>query len=53
MFLILFLLEEGQVALVPGIAFGADRNLRLSFAASMGTIKQGVDRITKALDLLE
>jgi len=48
-----FLLEEGKVALVPGIAFGADRNLRLSFDASMDTIKQGVDRITKALDLLE
>jgi len=48
-----FLLGEGKVALVPGIAFGADRNLRLSFAASMDTIKQGVDRITKALDLLE
>lgn len=48
-----FLLEEGKIALVPGIAFGADRNLRLSFAASMDTIKQGVDRITKALDLLE
>jgi len=48
-----FLLEQGKVALVPGIAFGADRNLRLSFAASMDTIKQGVDRITKALDLLE
>jgi len=48
-----FLLEEGKVALVPGIAFGADRNLRLSFAASMDAIKQGVNRITKALDLLE
>ena len=48
-----FLLEEGKVALVPGIAFGAEKNLRLSFAASMDTIKQGVDRITKALNLLE
>ena len=48
-----FLLEEGKVALVPGIAFGAEKNLRLSFAASMDTIIQGVDRITKALDLLE
>jgi len=48
-----FLLEKGKVALVPGIAFGADRNLRLSFATSMDTIKQGVNRITKALDLLE
>jgi aspartate aminotransferase len=48
-----FLLDEGKVALVPGIAFGAEKNLRLSFAASMDTIIQGVDRITKALDLLE
>ena len=48
-----FLLEEGKVALVPGIAFGADRNLRLSFAASMDTIKQGVNRITKTLALLK
>ena len=48
-----FLLEEGKVALVPGIAFGADRNLRLSFATSMENIKQGVNRITKALDLLD
>ena len=47
-----FLLEEGKVALVPGLAFGTDRNLRLSFAASIDTIKQGVDRITKALELL-
>ena len=46
-------MKEGKVALVPGIAFGADRNLRLSFAAPMDTIKQGVIRITKALDLLE
>ena len=35
-----FLLEEGKVVLVPGIAFGADRNLRISFAASMDTIKK-------------
>lgn len=48
-----FLLEEGKVALVPGVAFGADRNLRLSFAASMDTIQQGVSRIAKALELLD
>jgi aspartate aminotransferase len=46
-------LEEGKVALVPGIAFGADKNLRLSFAASMDTIQQGVNRIDKALELLD
>lgn len=48
-----FLLEEGKVVLVPGIAFGADRNLRISFAASMNTIKNGVDRIIKTLELLK
>jgi len=48
-----FLLEEGKVALVPGIAFGADRNLRVSFASSMDTIQQGVNRIAKALEQLD
>ena len=48
-----FLLKEGKVALVPGIAFGADKNLRMSFASSVDTIKQGVDRITQTLGLLE
>jgi aspartate aminotransferase len=47
-----FLLAEGKVAMVPGIAFGADKNLRMAFASSMDTIKQGVDRIIKTLALL-
>ena len=47
-----FLLEEGNVALVPGVAFGADKNLRMAFASSMDTIRQGVDRIIKTLELL-
>jgi len=48
-----FLLKEGNVALVPGIAFGADKNLRMAFASSMDTINRGVDRIIKTLELLE
>jgi len=48
-----FLLSEGNVALVPGIAFGADKNLRMAFASSMDTIKQGVAQIMKTLELLE
>ena len=48
-----FLLEEGNVALVPGIAFGADRNLRMAFACSTDNIKEGVNRIKKTLELLE
>jgi aspartate aminotransferase len=48
-----FLLEEGKVALVPGIAFGADNNLRMAFAASMDVIRQGVERIAEALTRLQ
>ena len=47
-----FLIEEAKVALVPGIAFGADNNLRLSFATSMENIKEGMDRIESALKSL-
>jgi len=48
-----FLLDEGKVALVPGIAFGADNNLRMAFAASMDVINQGVERIAEALVRLQ
>jgi aspartate aminotransferase len=47
-----FLIEEAKVALVPGIAFGADNNQRLSFATSMENIKEGMDRIESALKSL-
>lgn len=39
------LLEEKQVALVPGVAFGDDSTVRLSFAASMETIEEGLKRL--------
>lgn len=39
------LLEQHQVALVPGIGFGADDFLRLSYAASMEDIKEALHRI--------
>ena len=41
------LLEQEQVAAVPGIAFGADEYLRLSYATSMANIEKGLDRIEK------
>jgi aspartate aminotransferase len=47
-----FFLEEAKVALVPGIAFGADNNLRLSFATSMENINEGLNRIESALNTL-
>lgn len=39
------LLEEANVALVPGSAFGAPGHFRLSFAASQATLDEAVKRI--------
>ena len=39
------LLEEAHVACVPGIAFGSDAHVRLSFATGMENIEKGLDRI--------
>ena len=43
------LLEQANVALVPGLPFGCDNNVRLSFACSLGQITKGLDRIQKWL----
>ncbi|MCZ6660440.1 MAG: aspartate aminotransferase, partial [bacterium] len=47
-----FLLEEANVAVVPGIAFGDDRCVRLSFALSLEEIEEGLARIGKAVSSL-
>lgn len=39
------LLTTHQVAVVPGIAFGADDAIRLSYATDMDTIRQGIERL--------
>jgi aspartate aminotransferase len=41
------LLETEKVAAVPGIAFGADNYLRISYATSMASIEKGLDRIDR------
>jgi aspartate aminotransferase len=41
------LLEAEKVAAVPGIAFGADDYIRLSYATSMANIEKGLERIEK------
>jgi aspartate aminotransferase len=41
------LLEAHQVAVIPGVAFGADNNIRLSYATDMATIEKGMDRLDK------
>jgi len=44
-----FLLEEARVAVVSGIAFGNDDHIRISYATSMESIKEGVRRIREAV----
>lgn len=41
------LLEEEKVAAVPGIAFGADDYIRLSYATSMANIEKGLERLER------
>ncbi len=41
------LLEEEKVAAVPGIAFGADDYIRISYATSMANIQKGLDRLER------
>ncbi len=50
--LALYLLKEAKVALVSGIAFGADDCLRISYSLSETKITEAVNRIRKALDKL-
>jgi aspartate aminotransferase len=44
-----YLLEEALVSMVPGEAFGTPGFLRLSYALSMDELREGVERIRKAL----
>ena len=39
------LLEQQKVAAVPGIAFGADDYLRISYATSLANIEKGLERL--------
>lgn len=47
------LLDKEKVAVIPGIGFGVDNYVRLSYATSMGNIKNGLDRIEKFVKELE
>jgi len=44
-----FILEEAKVAVVPGVAFGSDDHVRISYATSMDDIIKGMERITEAV----
>ena len=47
-----YLLEEAEVAVVPGAAFGDDRCIRLSYAVNENTLEFALNKIKKALDKL-
>jgi aspartate aminotransferase len=47
-----FLLEKAKVAAVPGLPFGRDGFIRFSYATDLDTIREGMDRIEKAVKSL-
>jgi aspartate aminotransferase len=50
--LCMYLLDKAHVALVPGDAFGSDESIRVSYATSPAKIKEAVERIIPALNVL-
>ena len=48
-----YVLDETQVALVPGLAFGTDDFVRISYATSMENINTGMARIKLAVEKLK
>jgi aspartate aminotransferase len=46
------LLESQKVAAIPGIAFGADDCIRLSYATDLKTIEKGLDRLAQFISTL-
>ena len=41
------LLSEAKVAAVPGIAFGSDDYMRISYATSMENLEKALDRLAE------
>jgi aspartate aminotransferase len=50
--LALYLLEDANVALVHGSAFGDDSSIRLSYATSLENLRNGLERIREAVSKL-
>lgn len=48
-----YLLEEEKVAVIPGIAFGVDEFIRLSYATSMKNIEEGLNRLESFIKKLK
>ncbi len=48
-----FFLDVARVAMVPGTPFGSPVHMRMSYAASLSSLQEGVRRIGEAVSLLE
>lgn len=51
--LCLYLLDEAQVALVPGSAFGSPQCIRISYASSLSDLETALNRIKTAIEKLQ
>jgi aspartate aminotransferase len=47
-----FLLDSARIAVVPGVEFGNDHHIRISYATSMANIEKGMDRMAEAIAAL-
>jgi aspartate aminotransferase len=47
-----FLLDAARIAVVPGVEFGNDNHIRISYATSMENIEKGMDRMAEAIAAL-
>jgi aspartate aminotransferase len=47
-----YLLDEARTAVVPGEPFGSDDHIRLSYASSLESIRDGLERMATALERL-
>ena len=45
-----FLIDEANVAVIPGSAFGAEGSIRISYATSMELLKESISRIKSSLE---
>jgi aspartate aminotransferase len=48
-----FLLEAARIAVVPGVEFGSDDHIRISYATSMANIEKGMNRMAEAVTTLD
>jgi len=44
-----YLLDAARIAVVPGVEFGSDDHVRISYATSMANIEKGMDRMAGAI----